>query len=539
MAHTGPSVLTCLGYTHSQPFRMNDPFLEPSHDLSNLPKPGQVIIYDYNEVRQNISDEFRVKAVQWNIERAYKLDEIIELLSQESTGFKDFSGGGYKTKNILRKQRTGAGGHSDIPYRDFDLMAIQEFDINCARSNYRNSPLELARALKMKCVFLCEFEEIYSEKLRNKRSQGGGVHGNGILTWWDIEKVEIIDHVEIFNWERDGEKLNEPRRGSRKSLACFLRHPLDSTKRILVYSVHLEVFCGIFGRLRQFSQILEHSRTNISTNPHQMILGDLNTMAHGLARFFPKYCCDGMRWKSVGWSEAEWWQRNLFSVTADLAGDGGINCYLAAHHHPKKPKENLKSIQVEQEIEHEIEESAGKADPNPIPNAIADVSVDTVVSKGQSSCIFTLSELKNLINPHFFCPFPVSRSKTLEMHGYSGKLDWMLLRGWRVLAHGLDNEGYKRSDHKLLWTEVVAFKEQDLTDLDDDYDEVAVRNFVEPEDLGKAAHDFYYKSISKPSRTSISSSLSTFTFTCKKVLISASVVGFTGFLIYYLFKRQS
>lgn len=503
--------------------RMNDPLLEPSNDLNNLPKPGEVIIYDFNEVRRNICEEFKVKAVQWNIERAYKLDEIIELLSKESTGFKD-QNSSYKTKNIIRKQRFGV---ADIPFRDFDLMAIQEFDINCARSNYRNSPLELARALKMKCAFLCEFEEIYSEKLRNKRSQGGGVHGNGILTWWDIEKVEVIDHVEIFNWERDGEKLNEPRRGSR-SLACFLRHPLDASKRVLVYSVHLEVFCGIFGRLRQFSQILEHSRANLVTYPHQMILGDLNTMAHGLARFFPKYCCDAMRWRSVGWSEAEWWQRNLFSVTLDLVGKEGINCYLAAHHHPKKPKEELESVQIEQEIEHEIEEEERSTANSDDLNGDDVGSSNDNSSNNISTCIFTPAELKNLINPHFFCPFPASRFKTLEMHGYSGKLDWMLLRGWRVLANGLDNEGYRRSDHKLLWTEVVAFKTEDETD-----------NVVgSSEDLDKAvdAHDFYFKSINKPSKVHAINSLSI--FPDKKVFISAGVIGFTGILFYYLLKRN-
>lgn len=477
---------------------MNDSLLRPSDDLSNLPKPGEIVIYDYNTIRETANDEreFRVKAVQWNIERAYKLDEIIELLTRESTGFKDH--GSNKSINH-RKPRPPDPSHHDIPYRDFDVMAIQEFDINCARSNYRNSPLELARALQMKCVFLCEFQELYSEKLRNKRSQGGGVHGNGILTWWDVERVEVIEHVEIFDWERDGEGLNEPRRGSRRSLACFLRHPLDETKKLLVYSVHLEVFCGIFGRLRQFSQILAHSWAHLSTHPHQMILGDLNTMAHGLARFFPKYCCDGMRWGSVGWSEAEWWQRNLFAVTPDLAGEDGFNCFLAAYHHPKKPKEQLKNIQVEQEIEHDLEEE----------------EEDFTDCKQMS--IFTRDELKNLINPHFFCPFPVSRSKTLEMRGYSGKLDWMLMRGWRVIAKGLDNEGYRRSDHKLLWTEVVAFESNE-----------------EVEEVGKAAHDFYYKFIEEHSVNILK--FHPPTFPNKKLLIGAGIVGIAGILLYYLTK---
>lgn len=196
---------------------MIEPLLKPRNDVTDLPLPGEIVIFDYTQPRQHLptaenkgeaEDEFRVKAVQWNIERAYKLDEIIDLLACGSTGFRDHRTG---ISRINRKPR--AKSPVDLEYKDFDVMAIQEFDINCARSDYRNSPLELARALKMKCIFLCEFEEIYSEKLRNRRTQGGGVHGNGILTWWDVEKIEVIEHVEIFAWEADGEKLNEPRRG--------------------------------------------------------------------------------------------------------------------------------------------------------------------------------------------------------------------------------------------------------------------------------------------------------------------------------------
>lgn len=518
---------------------MNDPLLKPRNDVTDLPKPGEIVIYDYTEPRTHIPTisaepaEFRVKAVQWNIERAYKLDEIIELLSGGSTGFRDHRTS--TSRRINRKPRPGSAS-VNLDYKDFDVMAIQEFDINCARSDYRNSAQEMARALKMKCIFLCEFEELYSEKLRNSRTQGGGVHGNGLLTWWDVEKIEVIEHVEIFAWEADGEKLNEPRRGKRRSLACFLRHPFHPNQRMIVYSVHLEVFCGIFGRLRQFSQILEHSRRHLATHPHQMILGDLNTMAHGLARFLPKYCCDGMRWRSVGWSEAEWWQRNLFSVTPDICGKGmegedtdnhkhtdqthnqtHINYFLAAHHHPSKPKTILNSCEIEQEIEGELEEES--------------TNRSVHVTYNHKQPIFTIDELKNLINPYFFCPFPVSRSKTVEMHGYSGKLDWMLLRNWRVEAWGLDNEAYCRSDHKLLWTEVVSY------------------SFEAEGDMAKEAHDYHLKNTLNSTNSNISNinSISRiFPFPLplsminNKLFMGAGLIGITtGLIIYYsILKKQ-
>ena len=47
---------------------------------------------------------------------------------------------------------------------------------------------------------------------------------------------------------------------------------------------------------------------------HQAILGDLNTMAHGVARLSPLYCCDQMRFWTIGRTEAHFWHHNVFSV---------------------------------------------------------------------------------------------------------------------------------------------------------------------------------------------------------------------------------
>ena len=47
---------------------------------------------------------------------------------------------------------------------------------------------------------------------------------------------------------------------------------------------------------------------------HQAILGDLNTMAHGIARLSPNYCCDAMRFWSVGRTEAHFWHQTVLSV---------------------------------------------------------------------------------------------------------------------------------------------------------------------------------------------------------------------------------
>lgn len=48
---------------------------------------------------------------------------------------------------------------------------------------------------------------------------------------------------------------------------------------------------------------------------HQAILGDLNTMAHGVARLSPNYCCDAMRFWTLGRPEAHFWHHNVLAIT--------------------------------------------------------------------------------------------------------------------------------------------------------------------------------------------------------------------------------
>jgi endonuclease/exonuclease/phosphatase family metal-dependent hydrolase len=249
-------------------------------DIHHLPSPGQLV---YLDCRPKTTDDTNapstqndsqrpLKCVQWNIERAYKLDAIIQLLLS----------------------------------LDADIICLQELDIGCERSSLRNSFLEITLALKMFGVFGCEFEEIKS-RMRSKKTQGGGVHGNAILSKFDLSNCELIPHTMAFDWEKKGGRLKEPRRGRRYAVAAdVIVHPLLT---IRVYSLHLELYCGIRARVAQYKDVLEDSLH--SPHPHQLIFGDFNTMAHGLARLFPSYCSDGLRYGSLGMSEADWWYRNV------------------------------------------------------------------------------------------------------------------------------------------------------------------------------------------------------------------------------------
>ena len=74
-----------------------------------------------------------------------------------------------------------------------DIICIQEVDIDCERSNNVDTGKEIGRALGMNYVFVCEFEELKSE-LRDKITQGGGFHGNAILTRYEIIRAEPVKH---------------------------------------------------------------------------------------------------------------------------------------------------------------------------------------------------------------------------------------------------------------------------------------------------------------------------------------------------------
>lgn len=102
---------------------------------------------------------------------------------------------------------------------DADIISLQEVDIGCDRSGFRDTGSLIAQALQLHYIFICEFEELHSE-LRDARSQGGGVHGNAILTKFDIIGWDIIEHSHHpINWNAAPEQqphplaAREPRRG--------------------------------------------------------------------------------------------------------------------------------------------------------------------------------------------------------------------------------------------------------------------------------------------------------------------------------------
>ncbi|KAG0354629.1 hypothetical protein BGZ54_001555 [Gamsiella multidivaricata] len=231
-----------------------------------------------------------IRCLQWNIERNYKPAEILATLQE----------------------------------LDADILCIQEIDIGCHRSGHeRDHFLEICQSQGLYGGFVPEFWELEHPGRKN-RDQGGGVHGNAILSKWPINGFRVLDHVHhAYEWERDGLQLNEPRLGRRFTIVADVQTPSGP---LLCYCAHLEVFTGIVGRISALSDILADSELYSDRYPYQILFGDLNTISHSIARLAKTISTDQYRIASVGLQEAEWWDRNLWSWHVQ---DGEFNLALA------------------------------------------------------------------------------------------------------------------------------------------------------------------------------------------------------------------
>jgi len=328
--------------------------------------PGELIeSREFLEPRTRLTASSAIRVIQWNIERGYELAGIIAELQQ----------------------------------LDADILLLQELDIACDRSGGVDCLTEIARALKMAYAFTPEFRELRSP-VRCERDQGGGIHGNAVLARFPLREARVIKHtVQPVDWYAEGEWRKEPREGARYAVTALVDLP-ESSQPLRVYSCHLEVFCDIAGRVGQIADVL-HDATECApktvNNAHQIIAGDLNTMAHGLARLSPKYCgtTSMMRFSTIGWSEPQWWMAHV------LCGE--------------KSPELLRQWGISGEV--------------------AD----------------------RCVNPGFKDPFDIDQDVTVVNHcgWYSGKLDWILLRGeLKVVNQRMGNSDFSLSDHMWLLVDI-------------------------------------------------------------------------------------
>jgi endonuclease/exonuclease/phosphatase family metal-dependent hydrolase len=238
-------------------------------------------------------------------------------------------------------------------------------------------------------VFAAEFVEHHSNK-RSKRDQGGGVHGQAILTRYDIRSAVCMTHRhQPFDWARHGHTLGEPRDGQRAALKATLDTPIGD---LLVYNVHFELFCGLTDRIKVLNELFLDSESSDSPRL-QLICGDFNTLAHSIARLSAKYCKDSYRFRSLGWTEPEFLQSKVLNV---FSWDHEENPHFS-----------------DPELRSAV--NPGFYDPW---DPYADV---------------TLISYRGL---------------------FQGKLDWILGKNVTFLSRSISNQDFKASDHMALCTEI-------------------------------------------------------------------------------------
>lgn len=359
---------------------------------NSLPSPGDIVIHDYRPQEKPIVNE-SLKVLQWNVERNYESEAIIK----------------------------------SIQDLDPDVIILQEVDIFCKRSGNRDHMQELCKSLALLGGFVCEFEEIDSP-VRKLRDAGGGVHGNAILSKHDID-FRVLEHrKDAFNWEKDGNKLKEPRKGKRYTLVGTVSaSPLPP---IVCYSVHLEVFTGIIGRISNFADILEDAASIAQEYPHQIIGGDLNTMAHSIVRLSPKYACDRYRLMSLGDTESNWFDRHVMAVYRDPQHEYNLRLAAAGFPFSMAPIRLVRGIW----------------------RLLGSLRLFELVSG------FDLETLKRARNPGFYDPWDPNEI-TLHNPDYFGlfkaKLDWTMVRCMDVRQKWIGNRDYSVSDHAYLMVKVT------------------------------------------------------------------------------------
>ena len=466
-----------------------------------------------------LSADGTLKIIQWNIERGYKLDGILRDL-----------------KNI-----------------DADILIVQELDINCKRSGFVNVPEMIAKTLCMECVFVVEFHELDDPLTRVAAEHAAGspwsYHGNAIFSrfpiadgtlpcpitddLWFGERSMAMAHVVCEaptawahsvgkDWEREGGRLGEPRRGQRVVLACNIIIPLSSVDEeggkkptqktalqgkkgteesnnveviphapplherftfIRCYTLHTEVFGGALNRVRQYNDAVVDAKCYYNSlcaaafggsqwngfqiprhHPaappcHIVIAGDLNTMAHGIVRFSPKYANDRMRWLlSPLMSEGEWFHRLCLSNTS---ADGPM---------------------------YDVSSGSSCVFVRAVGDTLRRVVTEGILKGLDWTCSPHWLGLQGhelgpgglLHNSLFFYdPFHVTRDITLNHPSYfgfvQGKLDWLLLSGLTTQQCRIGNLDFGLSDHKYLAAVVrparpagdsLGLQEIGLTDVD-------------------------------------------------------------------------
>ena len=137
-------------------------------------KPGDIIHYDFRTPSSSTSTDMEtLNIMQFNIERGYKLEEIIRVIQAQNPDI------------ILLEVSFLNLFILHFVHLLYSVILLQEIDIGNERSGNLDTGKIIAERLEMNYLFVCEFEEFRSP-LRVPHTQGGGFHGNGILSYFSL-----------------------------------------------------------------------------------------------------------------------------------------------------------------------------------------------------------------------------------------------------------------------------------------------------------------------------------------------------------------
>ena len=184
-------------------------------------------------VREAPPQKDSIRIICWNIERGYRLEEIIRL---------------FKTK------------------LQADVYILQEVDRGAKRTEYRNVAREIAEALEMNYAFAIEFEEL-------KQGRGGepAYHGQAILSRYPINPRLLRFKHQPHDWSRDP---FQRRNGGRQALFAEIA---VGENRVLIANTHLESRADDKNQARQAEEIVDYYRANYEVGGPVIVAGDLNT----------------------------------------------------------------------------------------------------------------------------------------------------------------------------------------------------------------------------------------------------------------------
>jgi endonuclease/exonuclease/phosphatase family metal-dependent hydrolase len=124
----------------------------------------------------------QLRLVTFNIERGYQLPLVIQQLQALDADIIALQEVCVSwVCGCTRRGRLAACQHTAHPPREPRAPFTPQVDVGCERSGGVDTGAAIAAALQLNYLFTPEFLELRSP-LRDARSQGGGWHGNAVLS---------------------------------------------------------------------------------------------------------------------------------------------------------------------------------------------------------------------------------------------------------------------------------------------------------------------------------------------------------------------